>query len=215
MGTTTGQEAASLFGKTRRAILTLLFVGPQEAYYVREIIRTIGNQGAVQRELANLTSAGIIERFQQGNQVYYQANKASPVFPEIRSLMVKTCGVAHLLREALSPLGAKIKAAWIYGSFASGEQGPESDIDLMIVGSLRLADAVAAVQDAQDTLGREVNPFVFSSAEFRRKLESGHHFVNAVADGPKLMVVGDESDFGRLGKERLAKKPTAKRTRDL
>jgi predicted nucleotidyltransferase len=196
--------AGALFGKTRLMILSLLFTRPGEAFYVREMTRMAGNQGAVQRELANLASAGLLERFSKGNLVFYKANESSPIFPELKSLFVKTTGIVDVLRESLSPLRARIKLAFIFGSFAAGEEKPDSDIDLMLIGSLKLAEAVAALQGAQEMLGREINPSVYPAAEFKRKLSAGHHFVRAVCEGPVLMVLGDEDELRRLGEKGLA-----------
>ena len=83
--------AATLFGRARVAVLATLFRDTGKAMYLREIVRAAGvGQGAVQRELANLAKAGIALRTRRGNQVFYQANRESPVFTEIRSLVVKT-----------------------------------------------------------------------------------------------------------------------------
>ena len=99
--------AAALFGKTRRALLALFYGHPEQSFYLREIARAVGaGQGAVQRELAHLTAAGLLVRLRRGNQVFYQANPQTPIFSELKSLIVKTAGVADVLRD-LAELGAK------------------------------------------------------------------------------------------------------------
>jgi len=97
-------------------------------------------RGAVQRELENLVNTGLIVRRKQGNQVYYQANPKSPIFAELKSLMVKTTGVADVLREALKPFQCRIETAFIYGSFAKGTENAGSDVDVLVIGDLTFSD---------------------------------------------------------------------------
>src|SRR4030042_3775094 len=121
MSTAIGSPRIShlLLGRTRGAILALLFSHVEETFYLRQIVRASGyGLGTVQRELKLLTDAGIIRRTVHGRQVYFQANSDSPIFPEIKSLVAKTCGIGETLRNALSPMAGLIKIAFIYGSVA-------------------------------------------------------------------------------------------------
>ena len=202
MGTKAKKDgiSAALFGKTRRAVLGLLFLHADRSYYVREIVRAADvGQGSVQRELRNLTAAGIIDREERGKQVHYRANRQSPVFEELRSLMVKTTGLADVLREALYPLADTIRVAFVYGSMATGEMDARSDVDLMVVGDVGFGAVVTALQEAQQKLSREVNPTVYPPAEFRQKLRANHHFLTRVTVGPKVFLIGDERDLRAVG----------------
>lgn len=201
MSTLTPSPSAGLilFGKTRRAVLALLYGRPEEDFYLREIVRAAGTGvGAVQRELRLLAGAGIVRRRVRGNQVYFQANPESPIFRELRGLVLKTAGLADVLRAALAPLAERTRAAFIYGSIAHGEERPGSDVDLLIVGDLTFAEAVSILGPAQETLGREVNPAVYPPGEFRKKLKAGHHFLKNVQNEPKIFVAGDERELKRL-----------------
>jgi uncharacterized protein len=184
-----------LFGKTRRAVLGLLFTRPGESFYLRQIARLVGvAPGAVQRELATLEEAGIVTRERRSNATFYRANPVSPVFPELRGLIVKTVGLADVLRDVLAPLRGSIRVAFLFGSFVRGEQRAASDVDVMVVAgaALRFADLSAALTPAQARLGRDVNPTVFPPAELARKARAGHHFVTSVLAGPKIFLIGDE-----------------------
>jgi DNA-binding transcriptional ArsR family regulator len=195
--------AAVLFGKTKRAILAYLFMHPEESFYLRQIIRNLGlGPGAVQRELSGLSEAGLIVREVKGNQVYYQANRKSPIFEELKSLMVKTAGVAEVLKGALNELREKISIAFIYGSMAAGTHRNTSDVDLMIIGQVSFKEAVAALRSAQEKLGREVNPSVYSPQEFEKKLAEGHHFLKSVSTSPKIFLIGEDRELTKLGIER-------------
>src|SRR4030065_1394981 len=126
-----------LFGKPRRAVLSLLYSHVDEAFYLRQIVRVAGvGLGAVQRELKQLSDAGIIQRIVRGRQVYYQANPRCPVFAELKNLVVKTVGVGAALQAGLAPLGGRINVAVIYGSIARSEEHRDSDVDVLVVGKV-------------------------------------------------------------------------------
>jgi predicted nucleotidyltransferase len=206
----------TLFSRTRRAILSLLFGHTEEAFYLRQIVRASGyGLGPVQRELKLLSEAGIIRRTARGRQVYFQANSDSPIFPELKSLVAKTVGVGDSIRGALASIAKDIKLAFIYGSIARGDERPRSDIDLLIVGDLTFSDVVVSLQGAQKTLGREINPTVYSGVEFRAKLRKNHHFLASAINGPKIFLIGDENELGRLAQKRMARRSQDKSKRDL
>jgi predicted nucleotidyltransferase len=210
MGTRNGDFldgiGGALFGTTRQAVLRMLFGHPERRFYQRQLIRMLSaGTGAVQRELATLVEAGIVTRTVEGRQTYFQANADSPVFAELRALIRKTFGVVEVLRDALQPLTGSIRLALIYGSVAAGSEKAGSDIDLLVVGDqISLSDVVSALSEAQQLTGREVNPSVYSSAEFRRKLTEGQHFLTSVVRGPKLFLIGSEGELTRLAQVRMA-----------
>ncbi len=190
----------ALFGKTKRALLALFFMRPEQSFYLRQILRIaqIG-QGAAQRELAHWVEAGLLVRTRRGNLVYYQANVDSPVFAELKALTVKTAGVADVLRESLAELTERITAAFVHGSMARGTEKADSDVDVIVIGKVTFSEVVAAFQGAHAHIGREVNPTVYSEKEFREKLRARHHFLTAVMAAPKLFLIGDERELKRLG----------------
>jgi len=201
---TTSTLSAALFGQTRRAILALLYGHPDEAYYLRQLVRLGGlGLGAVQREVKRLAEVGILRRTVRGHQVYYQANPDCPVFAELKGLVVKTAGAADVLREALAPLAGRIKVAFIYGSVARFQQRNASDVDIMVIGEVSFGEVVSALRIAQELVRREINPTVYSSAEFRTKLKARQHFLSSVLRNEKVFVIGDEHELARLGPIRL------------
>lgn len=125
----------------------------------------------------------------------FQANKDCPVYEEVRSLMVKTTGVVAVIGEVLSPLKAKIMVAFIFGSFATGQATAQSDVDVVVIGSTTFKEVSSELSKAQATLAREINPTVYTVAEYSRKMKSGQHFVRALAEGQKLLVIGSEDEL--------------------
>jgi predicted nucleotidyltransferase len=211
-----GSDAATvLFGGTRRRVLGWLLGHADEAYYLRQIARLTGaGLGAVQRELEQLTAAGLVQRTARGRQVYFQANRDAPVFPELRSIFAKTVGLADVLREALAPLGDRGLVAFIFGSAARGELRVASDIDLVVVGEIEFATVVGALAQAQERLGRDVNPSVYPPAEFRDKLARKHHFLTAVMREPRVFIIGGDDELGGLGTKRLGREAPDEPSRD-
>jgi predicted nucleotidyltransferase len=188
-----------LFTKTQRRVLGLLFGNPDRSYYANEIVRFAGaGIGAVQRELERLESAHLVTVSRIGNQKHYQANREAPIFGELRGIVLKTFGVADHLRSALAPLAGRISAAFVYGSVAAGTDTASSDIDVMVVGSASFEEVVQALYASQKGLRREINPTVFSLAEFRRKAAEKGSFVVRVLKEPKLFIQGTEHDIRKL-----------------
>lgn len=190
----------TLFGRTRGAVLRILYGHVAESFYLRQLARQTNiTLGAVQRELRQLVDAGLAVRETVGHQTFYSANQASPVFEEMRSLVAKTVGIHDVLLEALRPLEAKISLAFVYGSTARSRESTESDVDLMIVGRVHFADVVELLAQAQKTLSREINPTVYSTKEFLSKMRE--NFLKTVLAEKKLFVIGDESVLRELGQK--------------
>jgi predicted nucleotidyltransferase len=190
--------SSTLFGRTRGAVLAVLFGHVGESYYLRQLARMTGiTLGPVQRELRQLVDAGLVTKKTLGTQTLFSANEASPIFAEMRAIVAKTVGIRDILLAALSPLAANIDLAFVYGSVARSREGQQSDVDLMIVGSVRFEDVVDRIAYAQKTLNREINPTVYTANEFRGKLRG--NFLKTVLGENKLFLIGDEDVLRKLG----------------
>ena len=193
----------TLFGRTRGAVLAVLYGHVGETYYLRQLARMTGIAlGPVQRELRQLVDAGLVTKRTQGTQTLFTANEASPVFAEMRSLVAKTVGMHDVLLASLRPLEKKIDLAFVYGSVARAGETEQSDVDLMVVGTAGFADVVDRIADAQKTLNREINPTVYTAREFTGKLRG--NFLKTVLGGKKLFIIGDEDDLRELGRQPVA-----------
>ena len=181
---------AALFSETRRLVLALFLMHPEERFHLREVARRIGKAGGtVQGELRSMEDMGVLTRTVSGNRTYYQANGECAVYPELRRIVLKTVGLVDVLRRRLTPLSRTIEVAFVYGSMASGEAGPQRDVDLMVGGDVDDMGLHAAMTEAEEALGRPVNCTLMSAGEFdRRRLEEG--FVSRVLGGPTLSVLG-------------------------
>ena len=178
----------------------LLYGQPDTDFYTNEIIRlTKSGTGAVQRELAKLTAAGLITVKPLGNQKRYQANRFTPFFAELRGIVLKTFGLADILREALKPLAKQIHFAFIYGSIAKQEDTAQSDIDLMIISDkLTYAELFKLLEKAEVRLGPKVNPTFYSPSEWVGKRKQDNNFVLQVSKQAKIFLIGSENEFRRM-----------------
>jgi predicted nucleotidyltransferase len=189
--------ADALFAKVQQRVLGVLFGNPGRSFYANEVIGLArSGTGAVQRELARLEAAGLVTSIRIGKQKHYQANPRSPVFQELRALVLKTSGLADVLREALAAATHVIRAAFVYGSVAKGEDTAASDIDLMVVADdLTYADLFDALEAASTRLGRKVAPTIYSPKELARRVKRDSGFAKRVLRQPKLWLIGDERDL--------------------
>lgn len=189
--------ADALFAKVQQRVLGVLFGNPHRSFYANEVINLArSGTGAVQRELARLEASGLVTVTRVGRQKHYQANAAAPVFGELRALLLKTVALTDVLRAGLAPLSEDIRAAFVYGSIAKGQETAASDIDLMVVSDrLTYADLFAALEDASAQLGRKIAPTVYSAKELSKRRKQDNAFVTRVLAQPKLWLIGNERDL--------------------
>jgi len=182
----------ALFSRTQQRVLGLLFGNSDRSFFATEIFdRTGGGRGTVQRELARLVSSGLVLMTRIGNQTHYRANEASPIFSELRSIIVKTSGIAEPIREALAPLAARIDLALIYASVARNEAHAASDIDLLVVASdFTLEQLFSRLARAERSVGRKVNPTLLTPDEFRRRRQNGNSFLKKILAGAVIPLIG-------------------------
>ena len=184
--------ADALFPKVRQRVLAVLFGAPDRSFYANEVIALAqSGTGAVQRELADLSAAGLLTVRKQGNQKHYQANAQSPVFAELRGLVLKTVGLADVLREALAPLAGQITQAFVFGSMAKQQDSAASDVDLLLVSdTLGYGDVLAALEPAMQRLDRTINPALYTSVDFQALRAGDNAFINRVMLQPKIWLIG-------------------------
>lgn len=207
----------ALFPRIRQALLAATLLHPERWWYLSDLAKHLGvRPSSLQRELAALVDAGILNRRQDGNRVYFQPNPDCPFLPELQGLLVKTAGVVDVLREVLKSFTKRIDSAFVYGSMARATEIASSDVDLMIIGQVGLAELTPALRRAEARLGRAVNPTLYTREEFATKLQAGHHFLKAVLDGEKLFILGDPHELATAshsppGAATYTKPPRARR----
>ena len=191
--------AELLSSRARSEIFRLLFGGSEEELHGREIQRRSGlNDSTIRQELHKLIRLDLVSRRRESNRVYYRAKTRNPLYPEIRNLVLKTSGLADVLKAALRD--KRIHVAFVFGSVASGEEKAGSDIDLMVIGNLGLRDLSRLLSGVAGKIGREINPHVLRDDEFRKRIQDNEHFVSTIRRGPKIFIVGSQDELETMGR---------------
>ena len=194
-----GLLAEILSSNIRAEIFRNLFGIEKQSLHLREIERRTGFAvGTVQQEIKKLQRLDIITRIKDGNRINYKANTNHPLYPEIRNLVLKTSGLADVLKTALST-EAKIKIAFVFGSFARKEEKAASDVDLMVIGDIGLRKLTGLLMEASEKLGREINPYRLTEIEFIKRKKEKDHFLQQVLESPKIFITGTEDELSAMG----------------
>ena len=186
----------SLFPRTRQAILSAVLLRPDKWWYLTDLAKHIGvSPSSLQRELVSLVNGDLLISRRDGNRIYYKINQDCPIVEELQTIFVKTSGIADVIKSCLNTFGDKIEIAFVYGSVARTEELSTSDVDLMIIGDVGLADLVPDLRRAEKDLGRDVNPTIYSSEEFLRRRKEGDSFISTVLSDQRIFLKGNDSEL--------------------
>jgi predicted nucleotidyltransferase len=185
--------------RARVEVLKLFFLRSSDRHYVREIASLTDQPvRAVQRELARLEQGGLLMSEPDGNRRYYRADRNTPVFDELRSLLVKTAGLTDEIKRQLQKQSGQIDLAFIFGSFAKGEESSRSDVDILVIGSISARALAALIAQLKVDLEREINPATLPRGEFRQKLKASDPFILSIMQEPKIFLIGGEDELETL-----------------
>lgn len=191
--------AEILSSRVRAEIFRLLFSPGTARLYMRELERQSGCIiGTIQTELKKLLRLELVSCQRDGNRLYYQANRAHPLYAEIGALVAKTTGLIPLLRQALATTEG-IRVAFVFGSMARQEENAASDVDLLVIGQLGLRELTPLLSGVANQIGREINPHTMSVEDFVRRRIGGDHFVTEVLATPRIFMRGDEDELAKMG----------------
>lgn len=182
--------------KIRAKILSLFFLNKNSEFYLSEIARKVETSGGTcQRELNRLIKIGVLEKFKKYNLTFYKLNPSSPYSKELKSLFNKTLGIPEILKESISDF-SEILFAFIFGSYAKNTIGPESDIDLFLIGNPDESSLLKNIRRSEGLIGREVNYSIYSLLEFKKGLKSNSFIKETVKNF--ILLKGDENGFKKL-----------------
>ncbi len=192
-----GKLADALFTKTQQKVLGLLYSHPEKSFYTKEIIRSTGmGVATIKRELDRMLAAGIINMTKVGNQHHYSANTECPIYDDLIGIVRKTFGIVDAIKSALLHNADHINRAFIFGSVASGKETSGSDIDLMIIGDVGYTEVVSDLYEVQETLGRQINPKIYSKEEWTQMKNKKQAFIKEILSKPQMDVMGDINEPG-------------------
>ncbi len=188
----------TLMPSTRQNILAATVLHPDKSWYLRELAEFLSvSPSSLQRELTNLTEAGVLKKTIDGNRTYFNADQNCPIFPELKNILIKTVGIVDLLQQALKPLSKNISVAFVFGSIVTGTESSESDVDLFIVGDVKLMEVLTVTKNAEHKLRRSINPIILSATEAKRKLKDNNAFIKRVCQSDKLFLIRKDNELGK------------------
>lgn len=184
-----------LVSEVRIKILKLLILNPDKSFHVRAIVRSVGAEiNAVRRELDNLTTISLLHRRQSSNRIYFSVDTNHIYYSDLLSLMGKEEGLGGMLLKHTRELG-DVQFAVLSKSFLKNRPTSQLDVDLFIVGTIKMDALEKLITNFQSQTGREVNYSTMSAEEFRHRKRSNDQFVVSFMTKGRSMLIGDEEKF--------------------
>ena len=186
----------SLFPSIRQRILSTLVLNPDKWWFLSDLAKHLGTSpSSLQRELGSLNLSGILLRRVDGKRTYYRADENCPILKELQGIFLKTSGLVDLIRKSLKRFDDKISVAFVFGSIAKGEELSKSDVDLMIIGKIKLSELASILKTVEKKIMREINPVIYSTGELKKRIANKDHFLTSVLKDKKLFIKGDNDDL--------------------
>ena len=182
-------------------ILKLFFINPEQEYYFREIGQKLNKEPSYyQRPLDKLVSQGILKDERKGNMRFFKLNKEHPLYEEIKSIVAKTLGIEYKLKNLVNQF-AGLDSAFLFGSIAKKAENSQSDIDLLLIGSVDQNLLIKDISKIEGEIKREINYHIYSQPEILKKLKKNDSFFVNIFSAPLISLKGDPYEFVRLIKQ--------------
>jgi predicted nucleotidyltransferase len=179
----------------RRALLTHYFANRSASHYVRELAALLQvDPTNISRELRRQEREGLFRSELRGNQKYFSLNRDYPLLKEVSKILQNTIGVIPTVTQALKQIPGT-RAAYLYGSFAKGEQDAQSDIDILIVGDPPPTALAATTRQLEKLLNREVNYSVIGQSELKRRLAKDDPFLTDIWNGRRVELLSKDDNY--------------------
>ena len=181
--------------RLRNKILLHFYTNPKDELYLREISVVLDEDpGNLSKEMSKLEKEGIFLSRSRGKQKYFSLNKDYPLYDELKSIIFKTIGIKGSIQKITNEADG-ILAAFIYGSYASGEEASASDVDLCLIIDDNIFDEdkfISRINDLEKSTSREVNYIYYSKDEWKDKISQKDSFIDSIKKGQKIILKGDE-----------------------
>jgi uncharacterized protein len=184
-----------MISRVRVQILELFFTQPNEMFFVREITRQTHEEiNAVRRELDRMLTSGLLKSEERGNRLYYFLNKNYLYFPELLRMVAKSTGLGQKLFKLRKKLGS-VKFIMFSGKFVQTDLSHVSEVDVLVVGDIVLAELEAIMKEEEKRVGREISYTVLGEDEFEFRKQRRDPFLMEVLYGTRIMIVGSEEEL--------------------
>ncbi|TSC54351.1 MAG: putative PaaX family transcriptional regulator [Microgenomates group bacterium LiPW_31] len=184
-----------VISKCRVKLLQTFLGQPNEIFYIRQLVRRIGEEiNAVRRELDHLETAGIVKKENRGNRIYYWVDRNYPLYGDLLALISKTVGLGETIIKNKNKIG-RIKIAMLSGRFARGLPTKEGAVDLLIVGDILIPELGKIIRNEETKVGKEINYTVMNKEEFEFRKKRRDPFLLGILTDSRIMLIGDELDL--------------------
>jgi predicted nucleotidyltransferase len=181
--------SAPLLSRAVDSVLQVVALNPERPFFQRELERLTGEayNGVVQA-LHRLVLAGLVTAGVVGGKPAFYANRENPYFDEFRRIAIKSLGIP----EALDAGGVVAVKVAVFGSFSKGVAGPQSDLDVLVVGAESSPGAAStALAEISRKIGHPINVVVYDHARYQQEREDAASFVSAIANAPIVNLRGN------------------------
>lgn len=188
-----------LGSEVRARVISHICAHPDGPIIAADLARELDSSAtAVSRELARLCELGMLREGKPiGRARPYYLVEEFPLLPGLRSMCMYATGVVAALREAFADEEG-IEVAFIFGSLARGDDRPDSDVDVIVVGEIDGMRLSEIVRQVERETRREIMQIQYSPEEFAAKAAAGHPFLSRVLADPRLFLKGDEDAIHEL-----------------
>jgi len=194
MGKTNNILKTLFSSEVRINILSHFFMHPDEGYYIRQLEKILKKPVSnIQKELVKLEKINLLSSSVEGNQKRYILKNEFPLYDELRNIFIKTTGLSDLIRDSLH-LIKKIEFAFIYGSFATGDETSQSDVDLMIVGNVSGIIINKSIKEVEKQINRMINYSIYSKGEIEKRISANDNFIKTILEAPIILIIGNKDD---------------------
>jgi hypothetical protein len=184
-----------MISRVRVKVLECFFAHPNEMFFVREITRQTHEEiNAVRRELDRMTNSGLLRSEDRGNRLYYCINKNYLFFPELLRMVAKSTGLGQKLFRLRKKLG-DVRFLMFSGKFVQTDLSHRSEVDVLVVGDIVLAELEAIMKEEEKNIGHEINYTVLANDEFEFRKQRRDPFLMEVLYGTRIMIIGNEEDL--------------------
>lgn len=167
----------------QQRVLMYLLLHPGKSCYEREIARaTKISYGSANLVLNYLYKKGFLKRETRGRMCFYSADLSNSYIKELK-ILYNLISLEPLI-EKLKPYTHKIV---LYGSWATGTDTENSDIDIFIVTSSEEEEKVRSIIDKfsySDKIGgRKIQAVIYSPEDLLKREEKERVFLSEVEKG--------------------------------
>lgn len=178
----------------RRAVVHFA-ARPASSLHFRALERRLGlSRQSLKNALDTLEALGLVTRSEDGQRVFYQAAD-HPGWNPLRELIRTLATPAEVIRDLLQGVQG-VRAAFVFGSAATGRMRADSDIDVfVIVDGVDLGALGIAGMEAGMLLGRTIDLKPYTSAALRaERARAGTSYVKRVLSGATEWAFGSPEE---------------------